>query len=67
MDPSDAGVEGTARFEIAWPEVTVSAFARLSVRSTTDEYEVDIDLDVEEDGEPFARRRWHEVIPRYLQ
>ena len=67
VDPSDAGAEGTARFEITWPEATVSASARLSVRSTADEYEVEIDLDVEESGQPFARRRWHEVIPRHLQ
>jgi hypothetical protein len=45
----------------------VSTSARLSVRSTADEYEVEIDLDVEEDGRPFAKRRWHEVIPRHLQ
>jgi hypothetical protein len=67
VDPADAGAEGTARFEITWPEATVSSSARLSVRSTADEYEVEIDLDVEEDGQPFARRRWHEVIPRHLQ
>ena len=47
--------------------MAVVAEARLSVRSTVDEYEVEIDLDVTEDGEPFARRRWHEVIPRHLQ
>lgn len=67
VDPADAGAEGTARFRITWPEATVSASARLSVRSTTEHYEVEIDLDVTENGEPFARRRWHEVIPRHLQ
>ena len=67
VDPADAGAEGTYRCELTWPEVAVVAEARLSVRSTVDEYEVEIDLDVTEDGEPFARRRWHEVIPRHLQ
>jgi hypothetical protein len=67
VDPADAGVMGTARFEITWPEVAVASEARLSVRSTVDDYEVEIDLDVTENGERFARRRWHEVIPRHLQ
>jgi hypothetical protein len=67
VDPADAGAEGTYRCELTWPEVAVVAEARLSVRSTVDEYEVEIDLDVTEDGEPFAIRRWHEVIPRHLQ
>jgi hypothetical protein len=67
VDPADAGAEGTYRCELTWPEVAVVAEARLSVRSTVDEYEVEIDLDVTEDGQPFARRRWHEVIPRHLQ
>jgi len=47
--------------------VAVVAEARLAVRSTVDEYEVEIDLDVTEDGQPVARRRWHEVNPRHLQ
>jgi hypothetical protein len=67
VDPSDSGAEGTARFQISWPEATVSSYARLNVRSTADEYQVEIDLDLEENGRPFARRRWHEVIPRHLQ
>ena len=67
VDPADAGAEGTYRCELTWPEVAVVAEARLAVRSTVDEYEVEIDLDVTEDGQPVARRRWHEVIPRHLQ
>jgi hypothetical protein len=67
VDPADSGAGGTARFEIAWPDVTVATSARLSVRSTADEYHVEVDLDVEEDGQPVARRRWHEVVPRHLQ
>ncbi len=67
VDPADAGAEGTYRCEITWPEATVSAATRLSVRSTADEYQVEIDLDVTDGDELIARKRWHEIIPRHLQ
>jgi putative CocE/NonD family hydrolase len=67
VDPADAGAEGTYRCEITWPEATVSASTRLSVRSTAEEYQVEIDLDVTDGDELVARKRWHEVIPRHLQ
>ena len=67
VEPADAGAEGTYRCEITWPEATVSASTRLSVRSTADEYQVEIDLDVTDGDETVARKRWHEVIPRHLQ
>jgi hypothetical protein len=67
VDPADAGAVGTYRCELTWPEASVAVTTRVAVRSTVDEYRVEIDLDAEEDGAPFAYRRWREVIPRRLQ
>jgi predicted acyl esterase len=66
-DPADAGAEGHARFELAWPEATVASEATLSVRSTATDYLVEVALAVSEDGTEVVRRRWSEVIPRRLQ
>ena len=43
------------RFEIDWPEASVAVESRLTVTSTVDEYDVDIELDAFESGD--ARRR----------
>jgi hypothetical protein len=65
-DPARAWASATTRFELTWPELAATAEARLDVRSTADVLDVRIALDVTADGEPFAARRWHEVIPRDL-
>jgi uncharacterized protein len=65
-EPSKAWALATTRYELTWPEVACVAEARLEVRSDETCYDVTIELDVDCDGERFARRTWHERIPRRL-
>jgi hypothetical protein len=67
VDPGDAAAEASARYEIAWPEATCVAESRLRFRSDAHAYHVEIELDVDDGAEPFARRRWQRDIPRNLQ
>ena len=52
------------RFQVDWPEATVSTRSTLDVRVDEQAYEVDITLDVRDSGEAFAERRWHRHIAR---
>ncbi len=67
VTPGDAWVESTTDAEVAWPEVTARARARLELRSDPSTYRLDLTLDVFEDGEPIASRRWERTVPRKLQ
>jgi putative CocE/NonD family hydrolase len=70
-DPANCTAAGTVRFDIDWPEACISVESRLSVRSTVDDYHVDIELDASErtaGEEPtvVGRRRWSRTFPRRL-
>ncbi|MGZ4671249.1 MAG: CocE/NonD family hydrolase, partial [Ilumatobacteraceae bacterium] len=65
-DPALASAGGTVRFEIEWPEASVAVESRLQVRSTTDQFCVDIELDALECGAVVAQRRWARRVPRRL-
>ncbi len=64
VDPAQAWARGSASFEIRWPEVTVRTASTLSVRSTGDRFEVELDVIVYDDDVEFARRAWSTVLPR---
>ncbi len=66
LDPGRSSARATCRFELAWPEVTCVAEARLNVDSDAACFRVEIELDTEQDGVLFVSRRWSEVIPRDL-
>ncbi len=63
-NPADAWAEGSATFEIQWPEARCRSTATLSVRSDERTFHVAIDLLVTEDDTEFARRRWEATLPR---
>jgi hypothetical protein len=67
LTPGDAWVESTTDAEVAWPEATARAQARLELRSDPSTYRFDLTLDVFEDGELIASRRWERIAPRKLQ
>ncbi len=67
LEPGDAWVESTTDAEIAWPEVTARARAHLELRSDASTYRFDLTLDVFEDSEQIATRRWEQVVRRKLQ
>jgi hypothetical protein len=66
-DPGRAWSEADIEFEIAWPEATVSSRVHQRLTSDADAYELAIDLQVAEGGEPTWRRRWNRRFPRDLQ
>jgi uncharacterized protein len=61
---AQADVTFTVRFDD--PEVEVTARSRLDVRVNATEYDVHIDLECSENGEPVAERRWRRIIDREL-
>ncbi len=66
-DPAIGSANATTAVQINWPEASVRSEARLRFRSDAHDYHVEIDLDVDLDGSPFARRTWSESIPRQHQ
>jgi predicted acyl esterase len=69
-NPGRAWARGRARYDIAWPEATVSAEAHLDLRSSADAYHVVLEVVAAEDGEDgigHVERRYERTIPRRLQ
>lgn len=66
-DPGRAWVEARATNTLHFPEATVAGQARWTIRSDADAYHLEIDVELEEDGEPRWSRRWERRIPRRLQ
>jgi putative CocE/NonD family hydrolase len=66
-DPGRAWARGTARYEIRWPEASVSTEARLDLRSDAQTYVVTVDVIAAEEGGERRERRFERSIPRDLQ
>jgi hypothetical protein len=66
-EPGVAWVASRTDYEIAWSEVTARAHARLELRSDATTYRFELAVDVDEDGERLASRRWSRTVPRHLQ
>jgi hypothetical protein len=56
----------TARYDLTWPGVAVSAAVTVALVADADAFTVDITLTATEDGAAVATRRWHERIDRRL-
>jgi uncharacterized protein len=67
VDPGRAHAEGRVRYEITWPEASVTAEVRSHLRASPEAYVVELDLDVSYNGTLFARRRWEKAVERRLQ
>ncbi len=68
--PGRAWASARARYEIAWPETTVTTEAHLRVRSTSTTYAVLVEVIASEDapdGIGHVERRFERTIPRKLQ
>jgi uncharacterized protein len=57
---------GEAGYRVEWPEATAATTARLDLRGDADAFEVRVDLEVAEAGEPRWNRSWRRRIPRRL-
>jgi hypothetical protein len=66
-DPGPAHAEGRVRYEIEWPEGTVSTEIRSLLRSGPETYVLELDLDVTHNGTLLGRRRWERTFDRRLQ
>ncbi len=75
-NPGRAWARASARYDIAWPEATVSAEAHLDLRSDAEAYHVVIEIVAAEhpegvedagDGIGHVERRYERTIPRRLQ
>jgi hypothetical protein len=66
-DPGNAWATGGTTYELTWPEVTVRTESRGSLRTDRETWRLELELDVYEDGELIAQRRWDREIPRHLQ
>jgi len=64
--PGRTWATGETGYQIEWPEATVATSARLDLRGDADAFEVRIDLEVREGGEPCWNRSWQRRIPRRL-
>jgi hypothetical protein len=65
-DPLDVVVEGDISFEISRPDVTARASGRARFTCAESEFAAELSLEVEADGQVFARRTWDERVPRDL-
>ena len=65
-DPGSSWALATTRYELAWPEGTAMVVSHMQLRSDTDNFTVDIQLDAELNGQPFAHRTWTREIARRL-
>jgi len=63
-DPLSAWTRGTTRLLVQHPDLSVEARASGLFRATASHFLCDLALDVLADGQPFARRRWHERVSR---
>jgi len=63
-DPLSAAVSGTWRYQLERPGLEADVRAETRFAATADEFLVDLRLEVDADGAPFADRRWKERIPR---
>jgi hypothetical protein len=61
-EPLSARVEGRTRFGLRRPGLDVVSEASGRFTCTEDEFVVELRLAVTRDGQPFARREWHERI-----
>ncbi len=67
VDPGRAHASGGTTFELRFPEAMVRTASRGILRSDADSWHLELELEVAEDGEVVATRRWERSIPRRLQ
>jgi uncharacterized protein len=58
--------QADALYTLAWPGLEVSARSGLDVVADKDSFDVTVTLDVRENGEQVAQRRWRREFPRDL-
>jgi hypothetical protein len=65
-EPGRARATGGTVYELTWPEVTARTESRGTLRSDATTWYLELELEVQADGETIARRRWDRTLPRDL-
>jgi predicted acyl esterase len=65
-EPGVARATGGTVYELAWPEVRVRTESRGTLRSDATTWYLELELEVQEDGETIATKRWERTLPRDL-
>jgi len=65
-EPGDARATGGTVYELTWPEVSARTESRGTLRSDATTWYLEMELEVQADGETIARRRWERTLPRDL-
>jgi len=66
VDPGRAWASGATTFELAFPEVAVRTSSRGTLRTEDGRWHLSLELDVFENDELIAERRWERTVPRGL-
>jgi hypothetical protein len=66
-DPAQAWATGGVTFNLTWPEARVGTASRGTLRTDAHAWFLELELEVTEDGQVVAERRWERQIPRHLQ
>jgi putative CocE/NonD family hydrolase len=66
-DPGDCVATGGSTYELRFPEATVKCVSNGTLRSTRDTWELELELEVSENGEVWHTKKWERRIPRALQ
>jgi len=66
-DPGKASAEAWTTYEIQWPEAVVASRVHQRLWSDASEYHLELDLELQENGEPRWTREWRRSFPRDLQ
>jgi len=64
--PDQAYITGRTTYTISNNNEQVDAVSQATIKSTATDFNVDIELDVEIDHEPYFQRQWVEAIPRFF-
>ena len=65
-EPGNAHATGGTGYELGWPEVRVRTASKGTLRSDATTWYLDLELEVQENGETIATRRWERTVPRDL-
>jgi hypothetical protein len=66
-DPGTSFVTGGGAFELKWDRTTARAKTHMNLRSDKDNFYLELDLDVTENGKIKESKKWTKTYPRYLQ
>ncbi len=64
--PAEAYARAEGKASLIRPESRIDLQAFTAIHSTPDQFQIDIDLAVDIDGQPFFKRTWKEAFPRLL-